>query len=396
MQRRAPGTGTITPKGKGFVAQLWVAGKRVSFGVHATYEDAVKTLDDAVFARYKAKPGSAGCKETFGEFATRVLANREADGIRGVSKEQGAFRLYIEPSPLAKKALVQVTSFDISEFARRMKLRRRRGTREFIKHRTILRVMTIIGAIFTEAMDQQMLPANPFLGLQFKQKKLEKDANVGVFWDVLSAEEQLRFAGCHNIPSWGRDIVRFAWGTGLRQGEQWDLEIRDLHLNGCQGCEKGVASNPHPHLYVRNSKNGRPRVVPLFGHGFLAAMNWLKDLPTFAPENPRKLVFPTARGCHRGAKGPYKTVYENRVEKKVYLLNEWLLLAGVKRHLRWHDLRHTCGSSLVRGVWGWKWSLDEVRDMLGHSSVKVTELYSHLDNAALSAAALATPMLAST
>ena len=41
---------------------------------------------------------------------------------------------------------------------------------------------------------------------------------------------------------------------------------------------------------------------------------------------------------------------------------------------RFHDLRHTCAAWLVSaGV-----PLTEVRDLLGHSSVKVTERYAHL------------------
>ncbi len=55
-----------------------------------------------------------------------------------------------------------------------------------------------------------------------------------------------------------------------------------------------------------------------------------------------------------------------------------LSLAGITRSVRWHDLRHTCGSSLVAGFWGPPQPLIVVRDMLGHSSVSVTEIYAHL------------------
>ncbi len=48
--------------------------------------------------------------------------------------------------------------------------------------------------------------------------------------------------------------------------------------------------------------------------------------------------------------------------------------AGITRHVRWHDLRHTFGSHLVMS----DVELIVVRDLMGHQSVKTTEVYSHL------------------
>jgi hypothetical protein len=59
--------------------------------------------------------------------------------------------------------------------------------------------------------------------------------------------------------------------------------------------------------------------------------------------------------------------------------------------VRWHDLRHTCASSLVAGWWGRRWSLEEVREMLGHSSVLVTERHAHFADSAMDRAARQTP-----
>ena len=47
--------------------------------------------------------------------------------------------------------------------------------------------------------------------------------------------------------------------------------------------------------------------------------------------------------------------------------------AGI-HDFRMHDLRHTCAAWLVSGGV----SLIEVRDLLGHSSVTMTERYAHL------------------
>ncbi len=54
------------------------------------------------------------------------------------------------------------------------------------------------------------------------------------------------------------------------------------------------------------------------------------------------------------------------------------MVDAVGRHVHWHLLRHTFASSLVAGWWGRRWSLEEVRQVMGHSSITVTERYAHL------------------
>ena len=53
----------------------------------------------------------------------------------------------------------------------------------------------------------------------------------------------------------------------------------------------------------------------------------------------------------------------------------WLKAGKLRRRVRPHDLRHTCATLLLSGAWGEPWSYEAVKEMLGHSSVKVTERY---------------------
>ena len=68
----------------------------------------------------------------------------------------------------------------------------------------------------------------------------------------------------------------------------------------------------------------------------------------------------------------------------------YTFVTAVCRLCRARHKRHTCGSSLVAGWWGRAWRLEEVRDLLGHSTVRVTEMYAHLAPSELSKAAAAT------
>jgi len=108
-----------------------------------------------------------------------------------------------------------------------------------------------------------------------------------------------------------------------------------------------------------------------------AVRRWLELLPTYAKENPLRLAFPTPRGCRRD-------------RGKVYGFHKLRANAGITRRVRWHDLRHTCASSLVAGWWGRAWRLEEIREVLGHSSIEVTQRYAHLASSVVQEAANAT------
>lgn len=64
---------------------------------------------------------------------------------------------------------------------------------------------------------------------------------------------------------------------------------------------------------------------------------------------------------------------------------------GISRDVRFHDLRHTCASHLVMGTWGTTWTLEQIRELLGHSTIRVTERYAHLGIDSIHAKARETP-----
>src|SRR5205823_6547074 len=67
----------------------------------------------------------------------------------------------------------------------------------------------------------------------------------------------------------------------------------------------------------------------------------------------------------------------------VDLFEGYLRAIGISRNVRWHDLRHTAGSSLVSGWWGRRWTLEEVQEYLGHESIDATKRYAHIGQTAL-------------
>jgi integrase len=158
-----------------------------------------------------------------------------------------------------------------------------------------------------------------------------------------------------------KPMVLVSMNTGLRQGELFGLKWANVNLE-------------RAHLTVEgsNSKSGKTRHIPLNEEAAAALRIWRDRNGT-----ARELVFPNQDGK------PFDNVHK-----------AWtaLLTAAEIKDFRWHDLRHHFASRLVMaGV-----DLNTVRELLGHSDIKMTLRYAHLapEHKAAAVAKLSPPILA--
>lgn len=142
------------------------------------------------------------------------------------------------------------------------------------------------------------------------------------------------------------DFIKLALHSGCRSGELLGLEWRRVDLS-----EKLI------HLEGEHTKNGKRRSVPLNQAAFDVILNRARFRAENCPGSP--WVFSHANGERvQAVKRSFKTACSR---------------AGIE-DFRIHDLRHTCAAWLVsKGV-----ALPEVRDLLGHSTIRMTERYAHL------------------
>ena len=155
-------------------------------------------------------------------------------------------------------------------------------------------------------------------------------------------------------------FIRLAFNTGCRKNELFKLEIPRLDFR-----QRLI------HLGSERTKSARRRFVP---------MN--DDVIQTLDE----LIFWNKKHC---PDSPY--VFTGR-DKQSHIVNlskgfrGACQRAGIE-NFRIHDMRHTFASWLVQGGV----SLYVVKDLLGHSSIAVTERYAHLSNEPLQKAVLELP-----
>ena len=330
----------------------------------------------------------------------RFLGSR--NGNRDADNDSSRWDQHIARAPWARKALAAVTRSDGVAWLRLLKRTRvrydpeKQGYREprMLGWQTRKHCLNLARAFFRWAIDEEVygITSNPFAGLRVEREDGDEDAGYQEGW-YLDRDEQARFFALWDEPSLELDatdraekwIAMFATGSGVRQGEAWCLHLADVHVAEDEPCPRievrfGSWDPVKQRYRAPKGRKGekKKRTVHLHGLALEAARAWLAILPSYAPENPLGLMFPTERGARRtGAPRSWAKVVEAFGE-----------IPRVGRPVWWHLLRHTCASSLISGWWGMRWSLEEVSKVLGHTDIRTTQIYAHLAPSALEQTAL--------
>ena len=209
---------------------------------------------------------------------------------------------------------------------------------------TATKTVSLLGAIFTFAVDRELCADNPAHGIKtFKTRKMERflsPAELARLGDALASAEK------EGADPFAIAAIRFLALSGCRKSEVLTLRWRpDPDGAGYVDFERGS-------LHLTESKTGS-KVVPLGA----PALELLANLPRIEG-NPH--VFPgnTPGGHFIGLQKVW-----NRLREKAGL-------AGV----RIHDLRHGFASVAVAGGD----SLYLIGKVLGHQHAGTTERYAHL------------------
>jgi integrase len=303
-------------------------------------------------------------KVTLGEFFTQtyepwVLANRR-------SGDMTAYTIKYNFAFLFDRPLDELTIEELERWRSKKK-------REGLKDCSVNRRITALKAAINWAVKRSIIQDNPLTKLERlpeedsdrKIRYLSEDERERLMKALDDREAELRRARDSHIDYLAerglelvspiedgefadhlKPLVLVSLSTGIRRNSAMSLEWRDVDF-------------PNKNLTVRaaTSKSGKAYYVPLNKVAFDALSRWRDQSRRTKPND---LVFPSPQ---TGKKMDNCNTSWERLLKRANI-----------EHFRWHDMRHDFASQLVmKGA-----DLNTVRELMGHSDMKMTLRYAHL------------------
>ena len=173
--------------------------------------------------------------------------------------------------------------------------------------------------------------------------------------DVLAVSEidAMEAAIDLSLPMGHRDkaIIETLYSCGLRVSELVSLKISDIY--------------PDEMYLTVVGKGNKQRLVPIAAESLKFINIWLdmrNQMENICPAD-RDIVFLNRRGKRLTRQWVFLTI------------KKYAALAGITKEVSPHTLRHSFATHLLEGGA----NLRDIQDMLGHSSIRTTEIYTHVN-----------------
>lgn len=152
-----------------------------------------------------------------------------------------------------------------------------------------------------------------------------------------------------------RAIIETLYGSGLRVSELCDLRISNLRLE--------------EQFMKVFGKGGKERLVPLSSESIKQIRFWLQDRAVKYCPQPKcedyLFLNPSGRNLSR--------------IRIFQIIKDLCRDAGIQKTISPHTFRHSFATHLLEGGA----NLRDIQQLLGHASIRTTEIYTHIDGAYL-------------
>ncbi len=234
--------------------------------------------------------------------------------------------------------LDQITRLFLRDFLRHLSMNDR-------NNRTLARKATTMKNFFQFCEKNEYLKKNPAAKLHIPkfEKKLPKYFSEKEMEELLNIPDLSSKFGIRN-----RAILELIYSSGLRISEIADCKMGQIDLN-----EK---------LIRIIGKGNKERIVPVSSKAKIAIRNYLTIREQFGSRFSGDSFFLSKSG---------KSLSSNEIRE---ILSRYLNLVAKTKGYSPHSIRHSFATHLLaRGA-----DLRAVQEMLGHSNLSTTEIYTHL------------------
>ena len=146
-------------------------------------------------------------------------------------------------------------------------------------------------------------------------------------------------------------ILEVMYGTGLRISEVINLEFKNIDVEDCIVRVMG--------------KGSKERIIPINDVAINALNNYLENYrPSMLKGDINNYLFLNNHGKQMTRQGIFK------------MIKQECLVKGIKKDVSPHTLRHTFATHLLQNGA----DLRIIQELLGHSDISTTQIYTHLSN----------------
>src|SRR5215208_3239156 len=358
MSKRGNGEGGITRHKKSglYMARYMVqtvAGpkRRALYG--KTRSEVAAKLSKALADREGGFTYDAG-KQTVEEYLARLLSNSVRDTVRQRTYERYESIVRVHLAPAIGKVKLKALTPDHVRGLYRKKLD------GGLAPRTVLHIHRTLSKALKQATDDGLIPRNAAAPVKPPRPSREeiRPLNREQVQALFEAAREDRLEALYVV----------AVTAGLRRGELQGLKWEDLDLEGGTLQVRRTLSEPKGGYIFESPKSGKGRNIRLTQRATAALTRHRKRqleerIRLGTRWQDHDLVFPSGTGT------PVSGGNLNRAFKTL------LKRAGLPHSFRFHDLRHTCATLLLRQGVNPKF----VQELLGHRDVSLTlNTYSHV------------------
>ena len=210
--------------------------------------------------------------------------------------------------------------------------------------RTLQRNLSAIRSFYRYLIKSGAASQNPALGIMTPRTPRKLPRTL----DVDQAAQLVGLAGDNTLAVRDHAILELMYSSGLRLSELVNLNLDSIDYSDA--------------VVIVTGKGNKTRKVPVGRYAIKALKTWLNHRKELAGAEEYAL-FVSSRG---------RRISTRSVQQR---LEKWAVKQGISTHVHPHMLRHSFATHILES----SSDLRAVQELLGHSDISTTQVYTHLD-----------------